>query len=62
MKTYILIGVVLMSSYSQPLPTPDAVKKPYEMNIHGDTRVDNYYWMRLSDEQKSAKTYDTHTQ
>ena len=32
------------------------------MTIHGDTRVDNYYWMRLSDEQKSAKTYDTHTQ
>ena len=51
-----------MSSYSQPLSTPDAVKKPYEMTIHGDTRVDNYYWMRLSDEQKSAQTYDEHTQ
>ena len=51
-----------MSSCSQPLSTPDAVKKPYEMTIHGDTRVDNYYWMRLSDEQKSAKTYDAHTQ
>ena len=62
MKTSILIGVVLMSSCSQPLSTPDAVKKPYEMTIHGDTRVDNYYWMRLSDEQKSAKTYDEHTQ
>ena len=62
MKTSILIGVVLMSSCSQPLSTPDAVKKPYEMTIHGDTRVDNYYWMRLSDEQKSAKTYDAHTQ
>ena len=56
MKTSILIGVVLMSSCSQPLSTPDAVKKPYEMTIHGDTRVDNYYWMRLSDEQKSAQT------
>ena len=62
MKTSILIGVVLMSSCSQPLSTPDAVKKPYEMTIHGDTRVDNYYWMRLSDEQKSAQTYDEHTQ
>tara|TARA_B100000408_G_scaffold3031_1_gene2523 strand:+ start:269 stop:2398 length:2130 start_codon:yes stop_codon:yes gene_type:complete len=61
-KTSILIGVVLMSSCSQPLSTPDAVKKPYEMTIHGDTRVDNYYWMRLSDEQKSAQTYDEHTQ
>ena len=62
MKTSILIGVVLMSSCNQPLPTPNAVKKPYEMTIHGDTRVDNYYWMRLSDEQKSARTYDEHTQ
>ena len=51
-----------MSSCSQPLPPPAAVKKPYEMTIHGDTRVDNYYWLRLSDEQKSAKTYDAHTQ
>ena len=51
-----------MSSCSQPLAPPDAVKKPYEMTIHDDTRVDNYYWMRLSDEQKSAQTYDEHTQ
>ena len=51
-----------MSSCSQPLPPPAAAKKPYEMTIHGDTRVDNYYWMRLSDEQKSAQTYDEHTQ
>ena len=51
-----------MSSCNQPLPPPAAEKKPYEMTIHGDTRVDNYYWLRLSDEQKSAKTYDAHTQ
>ena len=51
-----------MSSCSQSLAPPDAVKKPYEMTTHGDTRVDNYYWMRLSDEQKSAQTYDEHTQ
>jgi len=62
MKKCIFIGVLLMSSCSQSLAPPDAVKKPYEMTIHGDTRVDNYYWMRLSDEQKSAKTYDEHTQ
>ena len=51
-----------MSSCSQSLAPPDAVKKPYEMTTHGDTRVDNYYWMRLTDEQKSAQTYDEHTQ
>ena len=32
------------------------------MTIHGDTRVDDYYWMRLTDEQKSAKEKDSHTQ
>lgn len=31
-----------------------ANKIPFEMTEHGDTRVDNYYWMRLSDEQKNA--------
>ena len=41
---------------------PDATKKPYEMTEHGHTRVDNYYWMRLTDEQKSAEKYDSQTQ
>ena len=41
---------------------PDAAKKPHEMTIHGDTRVDDYYWMRLTDEQKSAEEKDSHTQ
>jgi len=50
-----------MSSCNQlPLP-PDAEKIPYEMTIHGDTRVDNYYWMRLTDKQKSAKHHDEKT-
>jgi oligopeptidase B len=46
------------SSNPQPdKPTaqpPMAKKIPFEMTEHGDTRVDNYYWMRLSDEQKNA--------
>ena len=40
---------------------PDASKKPHKMTIHGDTRVDNYYWMRLTDKQKSTKQYDNQT-
>jgi len=32
------------------------------MEAHGDVRTDNYYWMRLTDEQKSAKKYDNQTQ
>ena len=41
-----------------------AKKIPFEMTEHGDTRVDNYYWMRLSDEQKNApdSTRDQQTQ
>ncbi|MFM9986753.1 MAG: S9 family peptidase [Flavobacteriales bacterium] len=35
-------------------PAPMAKKEPKELTEHGDTRVDNYYWMRLSDEQKNA--------
>ena len=41
---------------------PVAKKEPHEMTIHGDTRVDNYYWMKLSDEQKNAEVPDKQTQ
>ena len=34
---------------------PVAQKIPHEISTHGDTRIDNYYWMRLSDEQKNAE-------
>ncbi|WP_299779594.1 S9 family peptidase [uncultured Formosa sp.] len=33
-----------------------------ELIIHGDTRVDDYFWMRLSDEQKKATIPDVQTQ
>ena len=42
--------------------TPVAKKTPKELTLHDDTRVDNYFWMRLSDEQKNAETPDTQTQ
>ena len=32
------------------------------MKAHRHKRIDNYYWMRLTDEQKSAKKYDNQTQ
>lgn len=41
---------------------PIAEKIPFEMNEHGNTRTDNYFWMRLSDEQKEAATADEQTQ
>ena len=39
---------------AQQTPAPVAKKVPHEMTIHGDTRIDNYYWMR-DDERKDAE-------
>ncbi|MGJ5640952.1 S9 family peptidase [Formosa sp. S-31] len=45
------------------VPKPPIAKiEPKELTIHGDTRIDNYFWMRLSDEQKNAETPDVQTQ
>ena len=33
---------------------PIAKKVPHEMTIHGDTRIDNYYWLR-DDERKAPE-------
>ncbi|TVZ54789.1 oligopeptidase B [Lutibacter sp. Hel_I_33_5] len=41
---------------------PIAEKQPKELEIHGDKRIDNYFWMRLTDEQKNAKEKDAQTQ
>lgn len=43
------------------IEAPVAQKEPFEMETLGDKRVDNYYWMKLSDEQKNAETPDAHT-
>ena len=41
---------------------PVAKKQPQKLEKHGDVRIDNYFWIRLSDEQKNAKKKDTQTQ
>jgi len=41
-------------SNSSNIEAPVAEKIPYEMTIHGHTRIDNYYWMR-DDERKDTK-------
>lgn len=40
---------------------PSAEKVPFELAAHGTKRIDNYYWMKLSDEQKSASAKDEQT-
>ncbi|WGH77046.1 S9 family peptidase [Tenacibaculum tangerinum] len=41
---------------------PIAEKQPTNLEKHGDIRVDDYFWMRLTDAQKNAKVKDEQTQ
>ena len=41
---------------------PVAEKAPHKTTVHGYERVDNYHWMRLTDDQKLAKNPDPQTQ
>jgi oligopeptidase B len=55
----ILIMVVMFSCSTRPVVKPPVAEKiPHELF---DKRTDNYFWMRLSDEQKNAKTPDAQT-
>ena len=49
-------------STTSGLSVPIANKVDHPMTIHGDTRQDPYFWMRLSDEQKNAESPDEQTQ
>ena len=40
---------------------PVAQQNPYNTILHGQERVDNYHWVRLTDEQKLAKKQDEQT-
>ena len=64
MKTKFLLSITIIffACMNQSKTPPDASIKPFELTMHNDTRIDNYYWMRLTDEQKNAKTYDLQTQ
>lgn len=44
------------------IKTPVADKQLTELEKHGDVRVDNYFWMRLTDAQKNADIKDAQTQ
>ena len=41
---------------------PVATKEATKLEKHGDVRIDDYFWMRLSDEQKNAIKKDAQTQ
>jgi len=50
------------NSTVQLVEAPVAKKIAKELTLHDDTRIDNYFWMRLSDDQKNAENPDSQTQ
>jgi oligopeptidase B len=44
------------------LSAPEAEKIDTVLTVHGDSRVDPYYWMRLTDQQKTAANPDAQTE
>ena len=51
-----------MTKNLEGLSAPIASKKDSIMTWHGHTRNDEYFWMRLSDDQKNAENPDAQTQ
>ena len=49
-------------SMNKSIIPPIAEKQAKELNFHNDTRIDNYFWMRLTDQQKVADQKDEQTQ
>ena len=45
-----------------PVAEPVALQQPYSIVTHGHERIDPYFWMRLSDDQKNADQPDNQTQ
>ncbi|MGC1392302.1 MAG: S9 family peptidase [Bacteroidales bacterium] len=59
LSLFVLFAVLLFSCSTQPvLKPPVAEKIPHELF---NKRTDNYFWMRLSDEQKNATNPDEQT-
>ncbi|HEM8292574.1 TPA: S9 family peptidase [Providencia stuartii] len=57
-----LLGLQTSAVFAEERMTaPMAKKQPHTMTIHGDTRVDNYYWLR-DDERKAPEVIDYLTQ
>lgn len=65
-----LLVVTLLLSACSPgvkqettdLQPPSPEKIPHELTAHGNKRIDNYYWMKLTDAQKNAGKKDEQTQ
>ena len=45
-----ILFIAASASLGEALTPPDAQKQPRELSAHGQTRIDNYYWMRDRDD------------
>ena len=66
--TWYAVIVIIMVLYYYTKQTerydmkpPIAQQNPYKTTLHGQERVDNYHWIRLTDKQKLAKKPDEQT-
>lgn len=50
-----------MTNNERPAP-PQASKKHHSITAHGHERVDEYFWMRLTEQQRQAEPPDPHAQ
>jgi oligopeptidase B len=48
-----------MNQSEAPLP-PVAAKQPHSITAHGHERIDEYFWMRLTEAQRQAEPPDAH--
>lgn len=64
MKYLLLLPLFFLYNCNSKTDTsiPMAKKQPTVLHYHNDTIVDDYFWMRLSDEQKEAENPDQQTQ
>lgn len=68
-KKITILGIIFMTfacsncTYNtMTIKEPNAKKIKEVLVSHNDERIDNYFWMRLSDKQKEAETADAQTQ
>lgn len=55
-------SMVKQEEKDSSIKPPVAEKIPKELVAHGNKRIDNYYWMKLTDAQKNADQKDEQTQ
>ena len=67
MKNILLVSIILIlysncqSNYNKKMIEPSAKKIQTILNYHSDTLIDNYFWLRLFDEQKESANPDSQT-